>query len=181
MSTVQTRPLWRTGIDVLMFLTVLALTLKSLTFFGPVSLGTGNARAMDGDSLQLNKTEVRLHGIDAPEFSQTCGSPSGDYPCGRDAQKALADLVRERTISCTVMDVDRYGRSVSICHDGPLELNREMVRLGWAVAYIRHSGDYLGAQREAKSAKRGIWRGKFDMPEDYRIAHRPVAGSAASD
>lgn len=177
----RARPLWRTGIDVLMFLVVLALALKVFNFFGSFDLDPGNARSMDGDSLQLNKTEVRLHGIDAPEFGQTCGSPSGDYPCGRDAQKALATLIRERMISCTVMDVDRYGRSVAICHDGPLELNREMVRLGWAVAYIRHSTAYLAAQREAKAAKRGMWRGKFEMPEDYRRKHQPVASSVAAD
>lgn len=32
----------------------------------------GLARAKDGDSLMVGDTEVRLFGIDAPEFDQTC-------------------------------------------------------------------------------------------------------------
>jgi endonuclease YncB( thermonuclease family) len=36
---------------------------------GPVS---GIARAKDGDSMMVGETEVRLFGVDAPEFDQTC-------------------------------------------------------------------------------------------------------------
>ena len=177
MSNVRTRPLWRTGIDVLMFLTVLALTLKSLTFFGPFSLGTGNARAMDGDSLQLNKTEVRLHGIDAPEYRQSCKDKHGaEYPCGKQAMNALRSLVRDGEVSCTSIETDRYGRAVAVCKRSDLEINGEMVRLGWAVAYSRHSLSYVRLEAEARRAKRGIWAGSFEPPEDYRARQRLVQG-----
>ena len=33
---------------------------------------SGKARAVDGDSLELGGYRVRLIGIDAPEFGQTC-------------------------------------------------------------------------------------------------------------
>jgi endonuclease YncB( thermonuclease family) len=33
---------------------------------------SGYARSIDGDSLYVGETEVRLFGIDAPEWSQTC-------------------------------------------------------------------------------------------------------------
>jgi len=43
-----------------------------------------------------------------------------------------------------------------------------MVEFGHAVAYVKYSKKYLPFQRKAKNEKRGIWSGKFDMPEDWR-------------
>lgn len=170
------RPLWRTAGDSIIFLLVLVITVEGLRRGGMIDLGSGNATAKDGDSLVLNGTEVRLHGIDAPEYNQHCDGPQGDYPCGREAHAALKALLRGQTISCKSVETDRYGRAVSDCRTDKISINREMVRQGWAVAYIRHSTAYVGAQREAKAARRGIWQGRFDMPEDYRARTRPVTG-----
>jgi endonuclease YncB( thermonuclease family) len=148
----------------------------ALQRFNVLDVGSGNAVAKDGDSLMLNNTEVRLHGIDAPEYNQSCRNTSGTYACGRAARDALRDLMRGRTIACRSFETDRYGRAVSECRDGDININREMVRLGWAVAYLRHSTAFVSAQREAKAAKRGIWQGWFEMPEDYRNRTRPVTG-----
>jgi endonuclease YncB( thermonuclease family) len=162
------RPLWRTLSEAAIFLLVLAITLLGLQRVNVFDIGSGNATAKDGDSLTLNNTEVRLHGIDAPELHQSCRGPTGEYPCGREARDALRQLLRNRAISCTAIDGDRYNRAVSVCRDGMLDINNEMVRLGWAVAYFQHSTAYARAQKEAKSAKRGIWQGTFEMPEDFR-------------
>ncbi|MFN7308848.1 MAG: thermonuclease family protein, partial [Acetobacteraceae bacterium] len=37
----------------------------------------GEARAIDGDTLQVGDTRLRLHGIDAPELRQTCEDSAG--------------------------------------------------------------------------------------------------------
>ncbi len=174
------RPLWRTLVDALLFAAVLIAVTFMLDRLQILDVGTGNASAKDGDSLVLNGTEVRLHGIDAPEYNQNCGRPSGDYPCGREAAKALRNLLRGRTINCRSIDTDRYGRAVSICRDGDFEINREMVRSGWAVAYIRHSVSYVRAQQEAKLSKRGIWQGRFEMPENYRARNRKTFGDVVT-
>lgn len=174
------RPLWRTLLDALLFAAVLIAVTFVLDRLQILDVGTGNASAKDGDSLMLNGTEVRLHGIDAPEYNQSCGAAQGEYPCGREAAMALRSLLRGRTINCRSMDTDRYGRAVSICRDGDLEINREMVRQGWAVAYIRHSFGYVRAQKEAKAAKRGIWQGKFELPENYRARNRMTLSDAVS-
>jgi endonuclease YncB( thermonuclease family) len=171
----RVRPWWRTATDVVIFLLVLAVVLKALERFDMIDLGSGNAKAKDGDSLVLNGTDVRLHGIDAPEYNQSCSSPAGEYGCGREALDALRDLLRGRIISCTAIEIDRYGRAVSICRDGTLEINAEMVRLGWAVAYLRHSAAYLRSENQAKAARRGIWQGKFELPENYRQRHRHIS------
>jgi endonuclease YncB( thermonuclease family) len=55
---------------------------------------------------------------------------------------------------------------------GDLVLNAEMVRLGWAIAYTRHRTLYLSEEQEARHLRRGIWRGTFDLPQDWRETHR---------
>lgn len=74
-------------------------------------LVTGVPRVIDGDTLEMAGERIRLHGIDAFESRQTCGSQA----CGRLATAALKDLIRERPTSCEVHDIDRYGRLVSVC------------------------------------------------------------------
>jgi endonuclease YncB( thermonuclease family) len=80
----------------------------------------------------------------------------------------LRSLVGTRAVSCSSIETDRYGRAVAVCRIGKLEINGEMVRLGWAVAYSRHRLSYVRLEAEARRAKRGIWAGRFEMPEDYR-------------
>jgi endonuclease YncB( thermonuclease family) len=134
--------------------------------------------AIDGDSFKVGPTEIRLYGIDAPEYRQSCtGASQLQQPCGKLARDALSELLRGRNIHCNTFDQDRYGREVSVCKDGTLDINREMVRLGWAVAYRKHAIAYVSVEAEAKKAKRGIWAWSFEMPEDYRARYRSSQGS----
>jgi endonuclease YncB( thermonuclease family) len=170
---------------------ILLSVLLAIHFFKPewtgINMGPSAPRgltyhAIDGDSFKAGETEIRLHGIDAPEYRQICTDKSGaKLPCGKLARDALSKLVRTKTINCKIIDRDRYGRQVSVCSDGALNINREMVRLGWAVAYRRHALNYLVAEREAKAAKRGIWAWRFELPEDYRAKNRAVQGSAVGN
>jgi endonuclease YncB( thermonuclease family) len=138
----------------------------------------GSYQAIDGDSFRAGETEVRLHGIDAPEYRQTCKDQANQsFSCGKMARDALSKLLRGRSVSCRIIDKDRYGRQVSVCRDGEMDINREMVRLGWAMAYRRHSGAYVSAENEARKAKRGIWQGTFEAPDKYRDRQRAVEGS----
>jgi endonuclease YncB( thermonuclease family) len=138
--------------------------------------------AIDGDSFRAGNVEIRLHGIDAPEYRQSClDKQRKQHPCGKLARDALSNLIGTRTVKCDIIDRDRYGRQVSVCKDGTLEINREMVRLGWAVAYRRHALNYVSTEREAKAARRGIWAWEFERPEDYRAKNRAVQGSAVGE
>ena len=163
------RPFYRSVFDAAFFLIVLTIVLAAMKQYGLIDLGTGSLQIIDGDSLRRGDTDIRLHGIDAPEFRQTCRDKHGsEYSCGKQAANALRNLVREGEVSCTSIETDRYGRAVAVCKRGELEINAEMVRLGWAVAYSRHSLSYVRLEAEARRAKRGIWAGRFDAPEDYR-------------
>jgi len=45
---------------------------------------TGPARVIDGDTIDIAGTRIRLWGIDAPETRQTCeGRDRQTYECGR--------------------------------------------------------------------------------------------------
>jgi endonuclease YncB( thermonuclease family) len=163
------------------FLLVLAATLILMNRFGMIDLGTGNATVIDGDSLRLNRTEIRLHGIDAPEYRQMCSDAAGmDYACGKEAAKALRVIIRNSRVTCSSWETDRYGRAVSTCRVGKEDIARALVREGWATAYRKHGTDYVSEENEAKNAKRGIWAGRFETPEDYRARMRRLEGSVIS-
>jgi endonuclease YncB( thermonuclease family) len=176
------RSLWRSLFDIAVLAAAAALILLAIRVFNQVTLTPGMVDVIDGDSFRRGQDEIRLNGIDAPEYHQTCRDERGrNWECGKEAARALRSLVSHRTVDCTGLDADRYGRLVSRCKVGDLVLNAEMVRLGWAVAYTRHSMLYVGEEEEARRERRGIWRGTFDLPEDWRQMHRSDVSGAAHD
>ena len=129
---------------------------------------TGIPRITDGDTIRIGNTRIRLHGIDAPETKQTCIANGKVWRCGWEATNALANIVGKHWVTCSKQDVDRYGRVVAVCRAGQIELGAWMVGNGWAVAYRRYSMDYVIDEEQARKASRGIWRGEFMMPWDWR-------------
>ena len=69
---------------------------------------SGPARVVDGDTLEVRGTRVRLHGIDAPESKQRCRSAERTWPCGHEATRAVARRIGSRTVACEERDQDRY-------------------------------------------------------------------------
>jgi endonuclease YncB( thermonuclease family) len=130
----------------------------------------GAARVIDGDTISLASSRIRLWGIDAPEREQTCQGKSGEtYECGRDSAAVLSELTRGRRVSCSERDRDRYGRTVAVCRTESDELNATMVRRGWAVDYSRYSGGrYRPEEQQAKREGLGIWAGRFELPWEWR-------------
>lgn len=132
----------------------------------------GPARAVDGDTLRIGATRIRLYGIDAPELHQLCGSGSARNPCGRAAADALGRAVEGRTVTCARMDVDRYGRTVAVCRSGGRDVGEELVSRGLAVAYRRYSSRYVGAEDVARAKRLGIWSDVFEPPAQFRASRR---------
>jgi len=129
---------------------------------------TGIPKITDGDTIRIGNTRIRLHGIDAPEAKQICTADGKEWRCGWEATIALANIVGKHWVTCSKRDVDRYGRVVALCRAGPINLNAWMVGNGWAVAYRRYSMEYVRDESEAKASRRGLWRGEFTMPWDWR-------------
>ncbi len=127
----------------------------------------GTAFVADGDSITLGGERIRMRGIDAPEYSQTCRKDGADYPCGKLARQSLVRLIAGRPVSCTGWQRDRYGRLLGDCEAGGVDLNRSQVAAGWAVAY----GDFETEEAAARAGRAGIWAGTFDEPQTWRASH----------
>ncbi len=136
-------------------------------------MATGRARIIDGDTLELAGTRIRLEGIDAPERSQQCQDAlEQPYDCGATAVRALVELTRGQTVTCEPHGKDKYGRTLGICRlASGLDVNAELVRQGRAVAFRRYSDRYIGEEDAARASKTGLWAGTFEHPGCYR-AHR---------
>ena len=134
-------------------------------------------RVTDGDTLRLGAVEIRLFGIDAPERRQLCARADGTpWPCGHAASARLAELVALGPVRCRPQDRDRYGRVVSICTAGGVDLGGRLVAEGLARAYVSFSDAYLPLEADARAAGLGLWQGAADAPWDYRAAASPPAG-----
>jgi endonuclease YncB( thermonuclease family) len=128
---------------------------------------TGVVTVNDGDTLTLNGEKIRLRGIDAPEYNQTCLRGGEEYPCGRRSRDALGKLIAGRAVTCAGWERDRYGRLLGNCSAGKEDLNEAQVASGWAVAY----GDYFEREDEARARRLGLWAGEFERPRDWRQSH----------
>jgi endonuclease YncB( thermonuclease family) len=109
----------------------------------------GRAWVIDGDTLEINGTRIRLAGIDAPEL---------DQPFGQNAKRLLMSLCRGQVIHA-MMDGDlSHDRLVATCRlpDGR-DLSAELVRAGLAIDWPKYSrGKY--AHLEPEGVRRKLWR-----------------------
>lgn len=149
---------------------------------GPIA---GTARIVDGDTIELDGVRIRLEGIDAPELSQTCERSDGaSWACGQKAASKLRDLVADNDVLCDETGKDKYHRTLAICYADGLNINEEMVRSGFALAFVKYSRRFEGVEAEARAAKIGVWQGRAEAPWDYRhrdwqTAERDAPGGCA--
>ena len=155
----------------LLALVALALAARFIPSNAPTS-PRASATAIDGDTLRMGQQLIRLQGIDAPEFEQHCQDEQGRaWLCGREAHAGLAQLIGHSLISCTINGSDRYGRALATCStDRVGDVGEAMVRAGLAVNFL--GWRYQLAQLQARAQKRGVWRGTFETPQDWRRRRR---------
>lgn len=132
---------------------------------------TGNVSIIDGDTIDMAGTRIRLHGIDAVEREQTCTRDMGVWACGKEASATLGDIIRGRPVECTQTDTDRFGRVVAKCFVKSIDLSSAMADAGLAVALPNVTQDYLPDESRARAGARGIWGANFEQPSAYRAAH----------
>ena len=110
----------------------------------------------DGDTLTVldagnTQFKIRLAAIDAPEKAQAFGQRG---------KEQLSDICYGKHAAVTVVDTDRYGRTVGevVC-DGT-HANEAMIKSGLAWVYRKYAKGYghlYAFEDEAKTAKRGLW------------------------
>ncbi|NJC06494.1 endonuclease YncB(thermonuclease family) [Sphingomonas kaistensis] len=100
------------------------------------------ATVIDGDGFRCrNLGEVRLLGIDAPDYqrSRPCRQGFGDHVCSdhqaRAAKEAMQSALRLGPVRVETVGRDRYGRRLGMAYAGGVNLNCRMLRVS-GVRYI---------------------------------------------
>ncbi|WP_270992026.1 thermonuclease family protein, partial [Campylobacter upsaliensis] len=131
------------------------------------------SRVIDGDTIELlaktsktnpyyhiAKLKIRLYGIDAPELKQAYG---------KEAKEFLSALVLKQEVSLIIENKDKYDRFVGTLFLKGQDINKEMVKNGYAHAYESFSKKYLAEQADAKMFKLGLWQDERVMsPSEFR-------------
>lgn len=120
-------------------------------------------RVVDGDTIRLaDGRSVRYIGVNTPEVHHP---KLGEQPGGREATAENKKLVEGRNVRLEydVERFDRYGRTLAYVFVGNKMVNAEMVRRGYAQTMtippnVKHTDLFLRLEREARAAKRGLWR-----------------------
>ena len=129
---------------------------------------SGMPTVVAGDIMIVNGVRLHLHGIDAPEPNQVCVAKGKNYRCGTVAMTALMDLVAGTPVICRLRENKTDSFTYAYCEAGGFDLSSNMVHTGWALADRRSTDKYVAVEGRAKKAKRGLWRGKFAKPWDWR-------------
>ena len=129
---------------------------------------SGKAFVIDGDSLVINKTEIRLFGVDAPEFN---------HPYGNKAKWALLRLCQGHRIRAEVDHIDAHGRTVARCYlPCGSDISELMVKQGLAIDWPKYSGG-IYRRFEVPDARRKMWladarqKGRMNVWKQYEARH----------
>lgn len=179
---------------------LLACAIAASAAAGEFPIVQGKPQVIDGDSLRIRcahgeaqhgagencqNVELRLYGIDAPEWRQNCFYDlyNGQiaYRCGVIARAQLLKIIDVYALTCQPVDHDRYGRTVAWCAlpDGETDIAELLVRRGWAIVTrdFEHLAPdriarYAAAEALAREERIGLWQGEFTIPARWRAEHR---------
>ncbi len=137
------------------------------------------ATVKDGATLQLSGGNTfRLDGIDAPAVDQMCIDEHADsWTCGVEARDQLAKLIAGKQVRCGDLGPDPAARKrrIGLCivEGESVSLGQLMVQKGLALADAK--GKFKADELAAKDERRGLWKGCFAAPADFRLWNKDAA------
>lgn len=146
-----------------MELVLLALALLTVLFLArtlfkkrPGDTIVGKAYVTDGDGLRVRGHTIRLAGLDAPEWNQVAKHRYGYwFNHGKRVKSALIQVIGGRKVLVTIEGIDRHGRLLGTVTYQGKDVGQWLVLNGHAIAAF--DDRYRPAEREARSARRGMW------------------------
>ena len=122
----------------------------------PTSTITGKAYVTDGDGIRVAGQEVRLAGLDAPEWDQRAKHRDGYwFNHGKRVKSELIQEIGGKHVRVAVEGTDKFGRLLGTVTWKGRDIGEWLVREGHAIA--AYSDRYTSVEREAREAKRGMW------------------------
>ncbi len=119
---------------------------------------------------------IRLHGVDAPESSQSYGTA---------ATRAAQRYVGGKGVRVAVEEIGRYGRAVASIEVQGGDLGAMLIGDGLAWHYREYAPnetEYRRLQRQARNAKRGLWSQASPIPPwEWRDRTSGPSETAARD
>ena len=157
-------------------LLVLSLILAVLPTSGTWA---ADAAVKDAGTIVLGGVSYRLDGIDAPAFDQICIDEHADaWTCGAEARDRLTRLIGGRQLRCDDLGSDPLyrKRQLGVCtvEGETASLNQLLVRDGFAVN-LDGAGKFKRDETDAKDDRRGLWKGCFVAPQDFRLWRKDAA------
>jgi endonuclease YncB( thermonuclease family) len=126
---------------------------------------TGKAKVLDARTLLFEDgTRIPLLLV-APDLDQMGKMDGSLYPCGKEAAAFLRQLIGDRPVTCFLV----VAQGKWFGYVGDTNIEHAMILNGWALAH--HSG-MNGAEIIARENRRGLWRGQFLDPDDWRAGKR---------
>jgi endonuclease YncB( thermonuclease family) len=119
----------------------------------------------DAGGVTVDGTTYSLWGIEAPAPAQTC---SGGWPAGQMYERALAELMEGKTVTCEVRDKDRSGRTTAVCRANGVDLGEALVRQGMAWAKLGVPHGYVVQEAQAASRILGVHNRHCEQPDIWR-------------
>ena len=129
----------------------------------------GKAKVVNSDYIKIDKQTIILFGVEAMERPQKCYINNELWPCWESGVRKLEEIVDLGETVCFVKGKAKMNRVFAICETQNIELNKELIRSGLALARIKQSDLYIDDERYAKENNLGIWRGKFVEPWKWRM------------
>ncbi len=145
-----------------------------LTIFAAEAAFAASPNVRDGATIDLGEVTFRLDGIDVPAFDQTCLDDYAEgWACGVEARDRLAGLINGRDVHCEDVGTDRtypkWRLGICTAEGETTSLNQLLVRSGFAVNVAADGVNRFAAdETEAKQGGRGLWKGCFAAPQDFR-------------
>lgn len=132
---------------------------------------SGPATVLDGRTIDMTGTVIRLAYLDAPEARQSCQRDGTAWACGAEATENLAAIIDGGFVECEVVGSDASGTPLATCRNAVFDLGREMVRRGLALASDDAPEEFAAATGIARSLNYGLWAAEFERPDAWRAAN----------
>ena len=115
----------------------------------------GKAYVVDGNTLKVARTFIRIEGIAAPDLGQIVKDTNGSVvDQGKRAKSELINEIGGKEVRIVVKGYGEFGRVIGSVTCDSKDVGEWLVSNGYAAAY----GDqYKSSEREARKEKRGIW------------------------